>query len=202
MVRYAWMSLALVSGAALVLGMVPIVTSVAWVAEPAPPTAHEQALLAAGWQRERDPSAQGLAALGVVVWGFGLLALLFGLVVLAPLGLLWGGSRLRKLGVLVAGYAAAEALLGLFAYACLPAQYTRNGDFRALPRSSPLWEQHAVSLERAANPAAVSPGQAPAVRGEVEEEQLAFAQRWALAAGLGLLALAACYGATRRQAPQ
>ena len=116
----------------------------------------------------------------------------FALLVLGPLG--WvahrSGPSVRRAGALLLAYALTAAFLGWHAYSFVPAQYTRDGAFLSAPKSNSLGEIHAVFLERAGIPEAISPDRAPAIRAMVAEERATFIRRWLTLAAIGLIACA------------
>ena len=73
------------------------------------------------------------------------------------------------------------ACVGYFAYAFVPAQYTRDLRLTSAPRSNSLGSIHGEFLERAKNPEAVSPENVPEILKMVQGEREVFLKRWGLA---------------------
>lgn len=97
------------------------------------------------------------------------------------------GSRWRRALGGVGTYVVVAAFLGFFAYAFIPAQYTRDLELRWPPGSSSLGEIHAVFLQRTANPEAIAPENAPHIRQMVYEERWVFFRRWLTVTLLGFV---------------
>jgi hypothetical protein len=141
----------------------------------------------------------GDASIGTMVGMRDLFALLYPLVgaglvaatavlLLSPL-LFWsraaGASTLRRTVGAVVAYVAIAATLGGYAYAVVPAQYTRDLRWNWPPTSNSLGEIHGVYLERLRNPEAISSENAPGIRASIERERAEFAWRWLILSGAG-----------------
>jgi hypothetical protein len=98
--------------------------------------------------------------------------------------------------VVLGGYLLLAGVLGVWAYAVLPAQYTRNHQWTRLPVSSSLGEQYAVAVQRADTIAARSPNEARLTREHVTRERETFRGEWLrlCAYGLALPGLALLWG--------
>lgn len=104
-----------------------------------------------------------------------------------------GSSMLRKLTSTLAVYFAVAVGLGMFGYAVLPAQYTRNQNWSWPPTSNSLLEIHSDFLARLKNPEAIRPENDAPIREMIHEERVEYFQRWSivsLTGGVLLLAFA------------
>ena len=118
-------------------------------------------------------------AFGYGYW-FGMLFIpvaTFGLLPLVLFATAKPPSKFRIALCAIIGYLIVTVFVGLFAYAFIPAQYTRDQRWAWPPTSNSLGEIHGVFLERAASPSAVAPQSAPYVRQLVRDEQLTYLRR-------------------------
>ena len=96
------------------------------------------------------------------------------------------GARWRLPVAAFGGYLLAAIVTGAYAYAIVPADYTRDHRWTRHPASSSLGEIHAVALERMQHPGAMSPEAAAAWRDRIRQERRAFAADWLIVTLAGL----------------
>jgi hypothetical protein len=99
-----------------------------------------------------------------------------------------GAGRGRKLLGGLTAYALVVFALGGYAYAFVPAQYTRDLDLAWPPAAGSLGGIHVTELELLAQPGALAPAQAARMRDAIERERTEFTMRWLALAVAGPLA--------------
>jgi hypothetical protein len=99
-----------------------------------------------------------------------------------------GAGRGRKLLGGLTAYALVVFALGGYAYAFVPAQYTRDLDLAWPPAAGSLGGIHTSELELLAEPGALAPTQAARLRDTIERERTEFMVRWLVLAVIGPVA--------------
>jgi hypothetical protein len=120
---------------------------------------------------------------------FTLLVVAMALALLTPLlavALTSSEARLERVTAGLGAYIGLMVLIGLYAYAMIPAQYTRNLNFTRLPHSNSLASIHSVTQDQLNRPGGFGPEKAGEVRQEMRQEQIGFALRWLLLSVVGL----------------
>jgi hypothetical protein len=134
--------------------------------------------------------------IGLLVISGGVLAATIAL--LTPFYLLavdQGRKSWRVAAATVGCYAITAVVLGFFAYALLPADYTKFHRPTLHPTASSLGEIHAVDLEPTRMAGAFTPLAAAARREEIRRERLTFARDWLRISMVGLALPTAILGA-------
>lgn len=111
-------------------------------------------------------------------------------VALAPLAL--GLTAIRRTAprigaALLAGYLLLAAVTGFYAYALVPADYTRYHRLARTPAASPLNEQHQVALQYA-DAATLTAEQRANIRARVAAERATFRDEWLTLTAYGFIA--------------
>lgn len=101
-----------------------------------------------------------------------------------------GPTRRRALAAAIGGYLIVAVITGFYAYAVVPADYTRDHRWTRQPAANALGEIHGAALEQMRHPGAMSPGAAAAWREQIGQEQQAFLGNWCVLTSCGMVPLA------------